>query len=72
MLFQQYITETYREARLFSMLICIKYKKSKVVFPDEATFHMSGIVNSRNCLIWGYGPPNEYLRHERNVPTMNV
>jgi hypothetical protein len=43
-----------------------------VHFSDEATFHASGAVNSRNVRIWGSENPYAYVEHQRDSPKINV
>lgn len=45
---------------------------SKLVFSDEATFHINGKVNRHNCRIWGTENPRETIQHERDSPKVNV
>ncbi|KAG8238879.1 hypothetical protein J437_LFUL018440, partial [Ladona fulva] len=40
----------------------------KLVFSDEATFHLSGQVNRQNIRIWGSENPQESVEHERDSP----
>lgn len=44
----------------------------RVLFSDEATFHVSGVLNRHNVRIWGSEPP--YLSREvvRDSPKVNV
>ena len=44
----------------------------KVVFSDEATFHLCGKVSKHNARIWGTERPTTFLEHERNSPKINV
>jgi hypothetical protein len=44
----------------------------RVVFSDEAAFHLSGKVNRHNCRIWGVENPHEVREHERASPKVNV
>lgn len=43
-----------------------------VLFSDEATFHLSGIINRHNCRIWGSRNPHVSVMHERDTPKVNV
>ena len=45
---------------------------NNISFSDEATFHVSGIVNRHNVRIWGIENPRAYLEQERNSPKVNV
>lgn len=45
---------------------------SRLIFSDEATFHISGKVNRHNCRIWGTENPHEDMEHERDSPKVNV
>lgn len=44
----------------------------RVLFTDEATFHINGCVNRHNCRIWGSQQPNEIHEHVRDSPKLNV
>jgi len=44
----------------------------RLIFSDEATFHLSGKVNRHNDRIWGLQNPQEALEHERDSPKDNV
>ena len=44
----------------------------KVVFTDESTFHVCGIVNRHNCHIWGSEHPHVVRELERDCPKINV
>ncbi|XP_066996029.2 uncharacterized protein [Anabrus simplex] len=44
----------------------------RVVFSDEATFHVSGKVNKQNVHIWGATKPHCYVEHVRDSPKVNV
>lgn len=44
----------------------------KIIFPDEAIFHLSGHVNKHNCVFWGSEPPGVVLEHVRNSPKVVV
>ena len=45
---------------------------SRLVFSDEATFHLSGTVNRHNVRIWGTEPPHQIVEHTRDSPKVNV
>lgn len=45
---------------------------SRLVFSDEATFHLSGKVNRHNVRIWGANNPHEMVEHHRDSPKVNV
>src|SRR5207249_4362465 len=42
----------------------------QVMFSDEATFHLSGRVNS--CAIWGTENPHAIVEFHRDSPKLNV
>jgi hypothetical protein len=42
----------------------------KIVFSDEATFHLSGNVNRHNLVIWGSNNPCEVIEHTRDSPKL--
>jgi hypothetical protein len=44
----------------------------KLVFSDEATFHLSGNVNQHNLRIWESESPCAVIRHTRDSPTWSV
>jgi len=44
----------------------------RLIFSDEATFHLSGKVNGYNVHIWGLQNPQEALEHERDSPKVNA
>lgn len=44
----------------------------QVCFSDEATFHVSGVVNRHNCRIWGDENPHVTCELERGTPKVNV
>ncbi|KFM58440.1 hypothetical protein X975_09349, partial [Stegodyphus mimosarum] len=43
-----------------------------IMFSDEASFHLSGIVNRHNVRIWGSENPHEYPETQRDSPKVNV
>jgi len=44
----------------------------RLIFCDEATFHISGKVNVHNVHIWGTEQPREKLEHQRDSSKVNV
>ncbi|KFM73428.1 hypothetical protein X975_25985, partial [Stegodyphus mimosarum] len=44
----------------------------RIMFSDEASFHLSDIVNRRNVRIWGSQNPHEYREAQRDSPKVNV
>ena len=42
------------------------------MFSDEASFHVSRIVNRHNVPIWGSENPHEYREAEKDSPKVNV
>ncbi len=44
----------------------------RIMFSDEATFHTSGFVNKKTCIIWGEKKPDEAQEYLRNSPKVNV
>ena len=44
----------------------------RLVFSDEATFHVNGEANKHNTLIWGTENPHEILEHQRDSPKVTV
>lgn len=45
---------------------------SRLIFSDEATFHISGKVNRHNVRIWGTQHPHEIHEQVRDSPKVNV
>ena len=45
---------------------------NRLVFSDEATFHLTGKVNKHNTCIWGIEHPHSTLEHVRDSPKVNV
>ena len=43
-----------------------------ILFSDEATFHICGMVNGHNCRIWGNERPNDTFEWQRDTPKVNV
>jgi hypothetical protein len=44
----------------------------KIMFSDEATFHISGEVNKQNVRIWGSEHSHATVEHIRDSPKVNV
>lgn len=44
----------------------------RLIFSDEATFHVSGKVNRHNVRIWGTENPKAIIEHVRDSPKVNV
>jgi hypothetical protein len=44
----------------------------KMIFSDEATFHVSGRVNRSTCVFWGYENPHIVRELQKNSPKVNV
>jgi hypothetical protein len=44
----------------------------RLVFTDEATFHVNGKVNRRNLRIWGTENLHSTIEHVRDSPKINV
>ena len=44
----------------------------RLVFSDEAAFHVNGKVNKHNTRIWGTEIPHELLEHQRDSPKVTV
>jgi len=44
----------------------------RLIFCDEATFHISGKVNVHNVRIWGTEQPHAQIEHQRDYPKVNV
>ena len=44
----------------------------RLIFCDEATFHISGKVNVHNFRIWGTEQPHAQIQHQRDSPKVNV
>ena len=43
-----------------------------VLFRDEATFHICGVVNKHNCRIWAEEQPYEFTEWQGESPKVNV
>ncbi|KAJ4430933.1 hypothetical protein ANN_19526 [Periplaneta americana] len=43
-----------------------------LVFSDEGTFHLSGKVHKHNVRIWALEKPNNYVKHVRDSPKVNM
>ena len=44
----------------------------RLVFSDEATFHVTGKVNKHNTRMWGIEHPDVIQEHVRDSPKVNV
>ena len=44
----------------------------RLVFSNEATFHLTGKVNKHNTCIWGTEHPHSMLEHVQDSPKVNV
>ncbi|KFM58603.1 hypothetical protein X975_04675, partial [Stegodyphus mimosarum] len=44
----------------------------RIMFFDEASFHLSGIVNRHNVRIWGSENPHEYPEAQSDSPKVNL
>jgi hypothetical protein len=44
----------------------------KIMFSDEAIFHVSGKVNKQNVRIWGSEHPHATVKHIKDSPKVNV
>jgi len=44
----------------------------RLVFSDEATFHVTGKVNKHNTRIWRTEHPHAVVEHVRDSPKVNV
>ena len=44
----------------------------RLVFSNEATFHLTGKVNKHNTCIWGTEHPHSTLEHVQDSPKVNV
>jgi hypothetical protein len=44
----------------------------RLVFSDEAIFHLSGKANHHNLRIWGMENPHATIEHEHDSPKVNV
>lgn len=74
----QAITRDNRVAReTFATTILDKVEQDdgfleRILFSDEATFHVSGKVNKHNVRIWGSENPHATTEHVRDSPKVNV
>lgn len=46
--------------------------RDRIVFSNEATFHLNGKVNRHNVWIWGSEQPWQIIEHVRDSPKLNV
>jgi len=74
---QQLLDEDHRRRldfclRLQDLMSSDDHFLKKVQFSDEATFHVSGAVNTRNVGIWGSENPHAYVEHQRDSPRTNM
>jgi hypothetical protein len=44
----------------------------KIIFSDEAAFHVSGKLNKQNVRIWGSEHPRATVQHIRESPKVNM
>ena len=59
---------------------CVKFQEkldvngfeNRLVFTDEATFHLCGKVNRHNLRFWGTEKAHVTLEHQRDSPKVNV
>jgi len=45
---------------------------SRIVFSDEARFHLSEKVNRHNVRIWALEQPHATIEHQRDFPKIHV
>lgn len=57
---------------LFAMSVVQPEIQDLIIFSDEATFHVSGFVNSKTCIFWGRTKPTEVQEYVRSSPKVNV
>ena len=50
----------------------VRLQSGNILFSDEATFHICGMVNRHNCRIWGNERPDDTLEWQRDTPKVNV
>ena len=43
-----------------------------IIFSDESTFFVNGVVNRHNCRVWGTEPPDETIEVCHSSPKVNV
>ena len=44
----------------------------RIIFSDEATFNINGLVNRHNCRIWGSSAPTETMQRVQGGPKVTV
>ena len=44
----------------------------RLIFSDEATFHVSGKVRQHSVWIWGTENPHAIIEHVRDLPKVNI
>lgn len=54
-----------KEQRVIIVKIHYKNLSKKIIFTDEAHFHLNGLVNKQNCRIWG--PENLHVIQEKQM-----
>ena len=54
------------------MLATDKFFHEKVLWSDEAKFHLSGAVNRHNCVYWRDAPPNVTSDKSATSKSINV
>jgi hypothetical protein len=45
---------------------------TRLIFSDEATFHLSGKMNRHNVRAWGTENPHATIEHQRDSSKLNV
>ena len=45
---------------------------NRIIFSDESTFRLDGIVNRHNCQIWDKEHPKEFMVQTHSSPKINV
>ena len=69
-------TEDYAATRATCYDLCEAAEREhimdNILFKDEATFHICGMVNRHNCRIWGNERPDDTFEWKRDTPNVNV
>ena len=73
----QAVTENDKQLRTVLSVNMLEFLENddfedRIVFSDEATFHINGRVNRHNVRIWGSEHPRQIIEHVRDSPKLNV
>ena len=60
------------EERFEFLKLIFKVSGRKIIFSDEAHFHLGGYVNKQNCRIWGSEQPHANVERPMHPPRVTV